>query len=256
MVGLGGLQSERKWLYFFFKLLHFPIITQPRNVDLKSTALWNDASGVGSVRCWGCRTVRPTNRQCVFFFFVVLVLCMCVFWGHEARLTSSGRQQGSVFFFFFIGLYFSFALCFYSPRHHYNLEPRPNHKGLMLFSMKPPIKVLWQARNSWTNVQDIKVSNDGVHVGWVKTLGPEEMLCSCLRPSACLRVHMHPAACVRAACNRVAQCNVSSLCQSKLVELHCAEPALPGPHQLFPTDGSNHLLRCPVLPANSSSILT
>lgn len=31
----------------------------------------------------------------------------------------------------------------------------------------------------------------------------------------------------------------------------CAHPAFPGPHQLSPTDGSNHLLRCPSPPALS-----
>lgn len=72
----------------------------------------------------------------------------------------------------------------------------------------------------------------------------------------CARAYAYPCicACVWATCNLVVRCSASSQCQSKLVELQCAHPALPGPHQLSPTDGSNHLLRCPSLPALSSSL--
>lgn len=46
----------------------------------------------------------------------------------------------------------------------------------------------------------------------------------------------------------------SFLCQSKLVKLQCAHPALPDPHLPTLTDGSNHFPRCTSPPALSLSL--
>lgn len=72
----------------------------------------------------------------------------------------------------------------------------------------------------------------------------------------CVRAYASPCicTCVWGPCNLVVWCSASSRCQSKLAVLQCAHPALPGPHQLSPTDGSNHLPRCLSLPAFSSSL--
>lgn len=59
---------------------------------------------------------------------------------------------------------------------------------------------------------------------------------------------------VRATCNLAVGRSFSSLCQGILLELQCAHPALPGPHELSPTDGSNNLSRRLSPPATSSSL--
>lgn len=64
----GGLQSKRKW-FGKRNLLCFQIITHPRNVVLKSTALWTDASGLVSV--------RRKHAVCMRFVLVVY-MCVCV----------------------------------------------------------------------------------------------------------------------------------------------------------------------------------
>lgn len=86
-----------------------------------------------------------------------------------------------------IGLFCSFALCFYSLCQYCNFGPWPTHKGLMPFSFCEATHKgsLASRGHGETNVKDSKVSNNSVNVSWVKMLDPWEMLCGCMRPSLC-----------------------------------------------------------------------
>lgn len=79
-----------------------------------------------------------------------------------------------------------------------------------------------------TNVKDSKVSNNSLNVSWVKNSGSFGNAPR-LPEANCVCVCVHLCASVRATCNLVVRCSVSSPCQSKLVELQRAHPALPGP---------------------------